>query len=87
MAGRFAHRCGRVRIGPSDAGGLLRVAGKVPGCVYSDAVKSPSLNRTEKHLNRWQAGPHKPVPRQKMGDSVCDSTERAGLIASLRTVA
>ena len=81
-----SHAIDANRIGPSDAGGLLRVTGKVPGCVYSVAVKSPSLNRTKMHLDRLRAGPQKPVPGQKLGDSVSDSTDRADLIATLRTV-
>ena len=74
------------RIGPSHAGVFGRVAGKFQGYDYSAALKASRLKWTEMNLDRWLKDPQKLVAGQKMGYSVPDATDRADLIAYLRTV-
>lgn len=73
--------------GPAHKGIFGRQAGKVPGYLYSEALKSSKVVWTDKTLDRWLADPEKYIPGQKMGVSVPDANERADLIAYLKKAA
>ena len=75
-------------VGPAHCGVFGRLAGTAPGfSTYSPALKRSGLVWTEANLDRWLADPEALVPGQAMGISLPDATERADVIAFLRTLA
>lgn len=63
-----------------------RAAGSVQGYAYSKALAQAGVKWDERTLDRWLAGPELLVPGQRMGVSVQDPSERADLIAFLKTL-
>lgn len=75
-------------VGPAHRGVFGRLAGTAKGYAgYSAALKRSGLVWTEANLDRWLADPEALVPGQAMGISVADASERADVIAFLRTLA
>ncbi|MCE3605791.1 c-type cytochrome [Massilia sp. P8910] len=71
--------------GPAHRGVVGRKAGSVAGFDYSPALKTSKVVWNEKNLDRWLSNPEKFIPGQRMFFSVSDPTERADLIAYLKT--
>lgn len=75
-------------VGPAHRGVFGRLAGTAKGFAnYSPALKSSGLVWTEANLDRWLADPEALVPGQAMGINLPDVSERADVIAFLRTLA
>lgn len=73
-------------VGPMHRGVFGRAAGSVQGYAYSKALAQAGVKWDERTLDRWLAGPELLVPGQRMGVSVQDPSERADLIAFLKTL-
>jgi cytochrome c len=74
-------------VGPAHRGVFGRAAGQAAGfSAYSAALKQSGLVWTEQSLERWLSDPEKLVPGQRMGVNVPDATERADLIAYLKSL-
>jgi cytochrome c len=81
------HALATDRVGPHHCGLFGRLAGSVPGFVYSPALKNSKIVWNDKTLDRFLAGPLKMVPGSTMTyDGVPDAKERADLIAYLKRV-
>ena len=74
-------------VGPTHGGVFGRKAGSVAGYVYSPALKQVRLVWNESNLDKWLTNPEAVAPGQKMNFSVPDATDRADLIAYLKTLA
>lgn len=74
-------------VGPAHRGVFGRLAAKVPGFAYSDALKSSPQMWTEDTLERWLTDPEKFAPGQRMGVNVPDAKDRSDLIAYLKLAA
>jgi glucose/arabinose dehydrogenase len=97
-AGRnaFLQQCALChRAGPANEGGAQgpdlagirgRKAGSVPGFPYTDALKHSGLRWNAQSLDRFLASPQKLVPGTAMVIEVADATQRADLVAFLRSV-
>jgi cytochrome c len=71
--------------GPAHCGLVGRSAGKMPGFVYSDAVKDSGLIWDEKTLDQFLKSPLSFLPGTRMGFAgYHDPQERADLIAYLK---
>lgn len=73
-------------VGPTHGGVFGRKAGSVPDYVYSPALKQVRLVWNESNLDKWLTNPEAVAPGQKMNFSVADATDRADLIAYLKTL-
>lgn len=74
-------------VGPAHRGVFGRLAGTAKGFGnYSPALKASGVTWTEANLDRWLANPEALVPGQAMGISLPDASERADVIAFLRTL-
>jgi len=72
------------RVGPRHCGLIGRVAGSVPGFVYSPAMKRSGIVWTARSLDRFLAAPMQAMPGTAMTyDGIADAAERADLIAYL----
>jgi cytochrome c len=80
------HSVDQNRVGPAHRGVFGRRAGRAAGYDYSAALKASRVNWSEQTLDAWLANPELRIPGQKMGYSVTDRTDRADLIAYLKTV-
>lgn len=74
------------RVGPKHRGVVGRVSGTVPGYIYSKAVKAAQVTWDEHSLDQWLTDPQAFIPGQKMNFRVNDPTDRADLIAYLKTL-
>jgi len=74
------------RIGPAHRGVYGRRAGNAPGFSYSPALTSATVVWTEDTLDRWLTNPERFLPGQGMGFAVGDATDRADIIAYLKTL-
>lgn len=75
------------RVGPHLNGVVGRKAGSVEGFSYSDAMKNSGLTWDEATLSEYLANPKAKVPGNKMVFAgIKDDTERANLIAYLKTI-
>ena len=75
-------------VGPAHRGVFGRLAGTAKGFTnYSPALKASGLVWTEANLDRWLTDPEALVPGQAMGISLPDASDRADVIAFLRTLA
>lgn len=72
-------------IGPAHKGVFGRKAGSVQHYAYSPALKNSSLVWDENTLTAWLTDPEKLVPGQKMNFSVPKESDRADIIAFLKT--
>jgi cytochrome c len=74
------------RVGPAHRGVYGRRAGSAPAYDYSASLRNSRIQWNAKTLNRWLTSPEALIPGQKMGYSVPDATDRADLIAYLKSV-
>jgi cytochrome c len=74
------------REGPAHRGVFGRKAGTAPDFAYSAAVKNSGVVWNEQTLDKWLTNPETFLPGQEMGFLVADATDRADLIAYLRSV-
>jgi len=74
------------RVGPRHNGVLGRKAGSLPDYTYSKAVKASTVVWDEKTLDQWLTNPQAFIPGQKMNFRVTDPTDRADIIAYLKTL-
>ena len=74
------------RVGPKHRGVVGRTAGTVPDFNYSKALKSSDVVWTEETLDKWLTNPQTFIPGQRMNFKVADPTDRADLIAYLKTL-
>lgn len=63
-----------------------RKAGSIADFDYSKAVKKSKIVWNDKTLDRWLTDPEKLIPGQKMGFQVPEATDRADVIAYLKTL-
>jgi len=80
------HRLDDIRSGPRLRGVVGRAAGSDAGFPYSDALKASRLTWSEATLDRWLANPDALVPDNDMAFRVSEATERAQIIAYLKSV-
>jgi len=80
------HRLDDIRSGPRLRGVVGRAAGSDAGFPYSDALKASRITWSEATLDRWLANPDALVPDNDMAFRVSDATERAQIIAYLKSV-
>jgi len=80
------HRLDDIRSGPRLRGVVGRAAGSDAGFPYSDALKASRLTWSDATLDRWLANPDALVPDNDMAFRVSDATERAQIIAYLKSV-
>jgi cytochrome c len=80
------HRLDDIRSGPRLRGVVGRAAGSDAGFPYSDALKASRLTWSEATLDRWLADPDALVPDNDMAFRVSEATERAQIIAYLKSV-
>jgi cytochrome c len=74
------------RVGPKHRGVVGRVSGTLRDFNYSNAVKRAQVTWDEQSLDRWLTDPQAFIPGQKMNFPVNDPTDRADLIAYLKTL-
>lgn len=74
------------RVGPRHRGVVGRTAGSLPDFNYSKAVKNSGVVWSEETLNKWLTNPQAFIPGQRMNFKVVDPTDRADIIAYLKTL-
>lgn len=74
------------RVGPKHRGVVGRKAGSLPDFNYSKAVKNSGVVWDEATLDKWLTNPQGFIPGQRMNFKVADPTDRADLIAYLKTL-
>ena len=74
------------RVGPKHRGVFGRKAGSLPDFSYSKAVKGAGVVWDDATLDRWLADPQAFITGQRMNFRVADPTDRADLIAYLKTL-
>ncbi|TNE41664.1 MAG: c-type cytochrome [Sphingomonadales bacterium] len=74
-------KAGEVRVGPSLAGIMGKVAGKQPGFTYSDALKRSSMKWNAATLDRWLADSSAAVKGSIMNYRQADAAKRKAIIA------
>ncbi|MYM26146.1 c-type cytochrome [Duganella sp. FT135W] len=72
--------------GPHHRGVFGRRAGSVKGYDYSPALRHANVQWDEASLDRWLSDPEKFIPGQNMDFRVRNKTERAALIAFLKSI-
>jgi len=72
-------------VGPAHRGVYGRKAGDRADYAYSPALKESNIVWAERTLDQWLANPEKFIPGQKMGLSMPGATDRADIIAYLKT--
>ncbi|MDI7775606.1 c-type cytochrome [Asticcacaulis sp. EMRT-3] len=70
---------------PRHRGVVGRKAGSQPGYNYSSALKNSGIVWSEANIDLWLQGPSKMVPGTRMGFHDDNATERAAIIAYLKT--
>lgn len=74
------------RVGPRHNGVVGRKAGSLTDYSYSKAVKASGVVWDETTLDKWLTNPQAFIPGQKMNFKVADPTDRADIIAYLKTL-
>ena len=74
------------RVGPRHNGVVGRKAGSLTDYSYSKAVKASAIVWDETTLDQWLTNPQAFIPGQKMNFKVADPTDRADIIAYLKTL-
>lgn len=77
---------GENRIAPSLAGVFGRPAGKVDGARYSRAMLNANIVWDDASIDAYLAGPTKFLPGTTMAIGVPNASDRADLIAYLRSL-
>ena len=72
-------------VGPAHKGVFGRKAGMVPGYNFSPAIRGANITWNATTLDQWLQGPQKMVKGTRMFLSVPNPTERAAIIAYLRS--
>lgn len=81
------HSIATNRIGPAHKGVFGRKAGMAPGYKYSPALKASGIVWNDQTLDKWLQGPPKLVKGTKMFFTVSDPSQRAAIIAYLKSPA
>ena len=76
----------QAKIGPGLAGVVGRKAGAVPGFNYSPALVAFGKTWDEQTLDKWLEDPEKLIPNNDMATRVPDATDRANIIAYLKSL-
>ncbi|WP_284735920.1 c-type cytochrome [Dongia deserti] len=74
------------RVGPKHRGVVGRKAGSLADFNSSKAVRTAGVVWDEETLDQWLADPQGFIPGQRMNFKVTDPTDRADLIAYLKTL-
>jgi len=74
------------RVGPRHRGVVGRKAGSLPDFNYSKAVKRSDVVWDEQTLDKWLTNPQAFIPGQRMNFKIADRTDRADIIAYLKTL-
>jgi cytochrome c len=88
----FEKRCGgchaldRTKEGPMLRKIFGQRSGSNVGFPYSDAVKNSHLTWDERTLDKWLEDPEKLIPNNDMATRVPDATDRANIIAYLKSL-
>jgi len=88
----FEKRCGGCHgLDKTKEGPLLRKifghrSASTAGFPYSDALKSSHLTWDEQTLDKWLEDPEKLIPNNDMATRVPDATDRANIIAYLKSI-
>jgi cytochrome c len=88
----FEKRCGGCHgLDKTKEGPLLRKifghrSASTAGFPYSDALKSSHLTWDEQTLDKWLEDPEKVIPNNDMATRVPDATDRANIIAYLKSL-
>lgn len=90
----FKQRCaachsveaGQNKMGPHLAGVVGRAAGSVEGAKYSKALPASGITWDEANLDEFLTNAKKKVPGTTMAFAVPNATQRADLIAYLKTL-
>jgi cytochrome c len=61
-------------------------SGRIAGFPYSDALKGSHLTWDEQTLDKWLEDPEKLIPDNDMATRVPDATDRASIIAYLKSL-
>ena len=77
---------GQNGIGPSLAGIHGNRAGAVAGFTYTDGMRTSGLTWNDATLNRYLTDPQGTVPGTMMAIGPLDATQRAAIIAYLKTL-
>ncbi|QCI92394.1 cytochrome c family protein [Novosphingobium sp. EMRT-2] len=79
------HSIAANKVGPAHKGVFGRKAGMAPGYNYSPAIRGANITWNATTLDQWLQGPQKMVKGTRMFLSVPNPTERAAIIAYLRS--
>ncbi len=74
------------RVGPKHRGVAGRKAGALPDFNYSKALGNSGVVWSDDALDQWLADPQAFIPGQRMIFKVADPTDRADLIAYLKSL-
>ena len=74
------------RVGPAHRGVFGSRAGSAAGYNYSNSLQNSQIVWTAENLDRWLSNPERLIPGQKMGFLISNASDRADIIAYLRTV-
>ena len=74
------------RVGPKHRAVVGRKAGSLPDFNYSKVVKGSNVVWDEETLDEWLTNPQAFIPGQRMNFKVVDPTDRADIIAYLKTL-
>lgn len=77
---------GQNRVGPHLAGIMGRKAGGVEGARYSPALKASTIVWNEETLDDFLADPRQAIPGTTMTIGVRNETQRAAIIAYLKSL-
>jgi cytochrome c len=80
------HGLDRTKEGPMLRKVFGRPSGATPDFPYSDGVKKAHLTWDEATLDKWLEDPEKLIPGNDMSTRVPDPTDRANIIAYLRSL-
>ncbi len=81
------HTLATNRVGPMHRGVFGRRAGAVAGFNYSPALRASNITWNAQTLDQWLQGPQRMVRGSRMFQTIPNATERAAIIAYLRTEA
>lgn len=79
------HSIAANKVGPAHKGVFGRKAGMASGYNYSPALRGANVTWNAVSLDQWLQGPQKMVKGTRMFLSVPNPTERAAIIAYLRS--
>ncbi len=80
------HGLDKTKEGPQLRKVYGQPSGSVPGFPYSDGVKNAHLTWDDQTLDKWLQDPEKLIPGNDMSTRVPDPTDRANIIAYLKSL-